>query len=150
MEIYRMFRRLHDIRLLSFMLSVNNYIYKDKSLLPCSYIWRMKLCTIYVQYVTVYNIKIPSESISFLRNDFYTKCTKVVIGTLERLQNRMIQGGTKQLGTVHPKSWVHIHYIDWLLGACAYSSGNINMDLIKIYTAFNKQHMCICTVHYNH
>ena len=43
----------------------------------------------------------------------------MVIGALERLQNRMIQGATKQLGTVHPK------------GACAYSSGNINMDLIK-------------------
>ena len=75
----------------------------------------------------------------------------MVIGALERLQNRMIQGATKQLGTVHPKSWVHIHYIDWLLGA------RLRLELRQYkhgpnqeYTAFNKQHLCICTVHYNH
>ena len=31
-----MFRRLYDMRFLVFMLSVNNYIYKDKSLLPAT------------------------------------------------------------------------------------------------------------------
>ena len=31
-----MFRRLHDMRFLVFMLSVNNYIYKDKSLLQAT------------------------------------------------------------------------------------------------------------------
>lgn len=36
-------------------------------------------------------------------------------GALERLQNRMIQGATEQFGTVHPKNWVHMYHIDWLL-----------------------------------
>ena len=44
----------------------------------------------------------------------------------------------------------YIHYIDWLLGTCAYSSGNINMDLIKNIYCILKQHMCICTFHDNH